>query len=395
MGAFAQMGIGKKKASLFAAATLVVCLCGLLACSGTNAKTTDSGTKAANETTSVSSSEAVLDPYAWKDQYPNQFNSYIDAGYVKYSDKQPNAHGKVNTFFSGTHFSSMTPEVGCFRCHTSQFGPMVEIYGEDLISMDFETFRREVKVGVTCYSCHGNTPGEMVVANSWISEAASKGGIETSTENLVCAQCHSLPDWGAITTNGDPSTWSMLQYGLDPDTYWEHFQSKGVNDPVVPPEESEFNSYTGSIMDKAGATCADCHMSKHKDASGAEYSGHTFQGVTENEALYENCLSCHKNSTVNERKTAVATVKEEYAQRRAPAQAAIDELSAAIETAIASNSISDSTLKQAQQILSKATFYLNYGSDWGDGIHIMGNKPIEECFDKAIATANEGLGLLS
>ena len=90
MGTFAQMGIGKKKASLFAAATLVVCLCGLLACSGTNAKTTDSGTKAANETTSVSSSEAVLDPYAWKDQYPNQFNSYIDAGYVKYSDKQPN-----------------------------------------------------------------------------------------------------------------------------------------------------------------------------------------------------------------------------------------------------------------------------------------------------------------
>lgn len=102
---------------------------------------------------------AILSPHAWKDQYPNQYASYIDAGYETYDDRQPDAHGKVNTFFSATHFSNMTPETGCMRCHTSEFSSLVKEHGDGLFAMDFTDFRRQVTVGVTCYSCHGVSVG--------------------------------------------------------------------------------------------------------------------------------------------------------------------------------------------------------------------------------------------
>ena len=169
-----------------------------------------------------------------KDEYPNQYASYIDAGYETYDDRQPDAHGKVNTFFQRYDFSNMTPETGCMRCHTSEFSSLVKEHGDGLFAMDFTDFRRQVTVGVTCYSCHGNNPGELTPANTWVIDAAKRGGIETDEKNLVCAQCHALPDWGTIMDNPDPSSWSMLQFGLDADAYWEHYEASGNENPIVP-----------------------------------------------------------------------------------------------------------------------------------------------------------------
>ena len=52
--------------------------------------------------------------------------------------------------------------------------------------------------------------------------------------------------------------------------------------------------------------------------------------------------------------------------------------------------IADATL-----LLNKANFYLAYASDPGKGIHSVGGGSSNEgCFDKAVATAGEGMELL-
>ena len=384
---------GKREHKVFLLAACVAfacCLC-LGACAVQQSELSTTGdAPMASET---DAGTAILSPHAWKDQYPNQYASYIDAGYETYDDRQPDAHGKVNTFFSATHFSNMTPETGCMRCHTSEFSSLVKEHGDGLFAMDFTDFRRQVTVGVTCYSCHGNNPGELTPANTWVIDAAKRGGIETDEKNLVCAQCHALPDWGTIMDNPDPSSWSMLQFGLDADAYWEHYEASGNENPIVPAEEMEFNNFVGSIMEKAGATCVDCHMPKAQSDDGTMYSVHIFKGPDCNEELYENCLGCHTDSTVEQRKAAVEEVKADYETRRAPAQAAVDELASAIERA--GNSVDASKVEQATVLLNKATFYLNYGSDWGSGIHNMGNPNNVDCFEDAIAFAEEGTALLA
>ena len=78
----------------------------------------------------------------------------------------------------------------------------------------------------------------------------------------------------------------------------------------------EFNSFVGSIMEKAGATCVDCHMPKAQSDDGTMYSVHIFKGPDCNEELYENCLGCHTDSTVEQRKAAVEEVKADYETRR-------------------------------------------------------------------------------
>lgn len=395
-----------------AAAAMVFLMCISSACSpssNTNEATPENNPCSANTKTftTVHDDEGILDPAAWAEQFPNQYDSWVEAGKAEYSVFDPEmryeAHGKINTFLSMYNMMGNNTTTGCIGCHTSAFPAFVHQYGDSLIDVvddDLFSILREAEdktVGIGCYSCHGNLPGTAVVTKTWIVEAAEKGGVETSDDNLICAQCHSTPDWNQINTNSDPSSWSMLQYGLEAESYWEIYkdcpEELFLTVLNALPGESEFNQYIGSTMDMAGAVCADCHMENKTDENGSPYTDHAFQSVATNEKLYDNCLTCH-TGTVDEIKTSLLSLQSDYMANHDHAKTTINSLRDAIDLAKSSGMVSLETINEAETIYKKAQFFLTYGTDNGSGIHVMGMSAAGECLSIADTIAAEGLAML-
>ncbi len=356
----------------------------------------------------VHDEEAILNPAYWASTYPDEYNSWVEASKATYSvgtaEERNDEHGKINSFLDMFNMMGYNTMTGCIGCHSTAMPALVENYGDDLVDTvnndvsEVLRYAESVTVGISCYSCHGNTPGTAVVTKTWITEAAEEGGIETDDWNLICAQCHATPDWNEINTNSDSSTWSMLQYGLEPDDYWEVYQncSEDMFETALGaiPGESEFNQYMNSTMDMAGANCADCHMVNATNSEGNEYKDHTFQSVLTNEDLYENCLSCH-DGTVDDRKAAIADMEADYTARLQTATDAVNALGEALDKATEAGNVSEDVLAEAQTTYNKAQFYLAYGTDKGNGIHVMGDSAAANCLEDAVDIAEEGQALLS
>lgn len=342
------------------------------------------------------SAEPIIGAEHWKDQFPDQYESYLEAGHATYAHE--GATGKVNA-----HIDVMNPPpgypapfmTGCLSCHSSAYqSVLMEGLGDELFAVDEETVKDMIDVGITCYSCHQNEPGQMAPANQWVLDAAEKGGVATSDENMVCGQCHSMGDFSQQFSNPDSSTWSLLQVGLDPDDVWDYLVAEGNETPIVPTAEVVFNNFIGSTHDMAGATCADCHAETAVDESGASFTKHQWQSVGTDERLYENCSSCHGGTTAD-RKKAVEARQAEFAASMAEAQGAIDALSQKLAEADAAGGADAETAARATTLLNKAVFYLAYGSDQSMGFHNMGSgSATVDCHETAREAAEEGLALL-
>lgn len=343
------------------------------------------------------SAEPIVDAAHWESQYPDQYQSYQEAGHAAYA--HDGATGKVNA-----HVDVMNPPpdypapfmTGCLSCHSSAYqSVLMEGLGDDLFAADVETVKDMIDVGITCYSCHENDPGSLTPVNQWVLDAAEQGGIETSDGNMVCGQCHSMGDFSKQFSDPDSSTWSLLQVGLDPDDVWDYLVAEGNETPIVPTAEVVFNNFLGSTHDKAGATCADCHAQTAVDEAGASYTKHQWQSVGTDEALYENCLSCHSGSA-DDRKKAVEARQEGFSAGMADVQESIDALTRALEEATQAGSADADALARATTLLNKAVFYLAYGSDQSLGFHNMGDgSATVDCHETAREAAEEGLALLA
>ena len=342
---------------------------------------------------------ADIDASQWKDAYPNEYYSWLDSVMTGTNNAQPGYSwdekmGKPLSMAAA--IKSTTPlGAGCISCHNTAFACLFEEYGGDVVTLSETELRHSASysMGITCYSCHGTTPGEMVITKSYIAEAAEAGGIDTSDPNLVCAQCHALPlrVWEDVvgTTKedrsfgvmGDPdtSTWSTLCAGTNADDVYAWFVEQGAKDPKVVIGEMEYQQYRGSTMDRMGVTCATCHMEKATAEDGTEYTRHAWQGATHNTAIFENCASCHQ-TTPDEMNAHVLELQAAYQEKLAEVTAALDGAQAAIE----GSSADEATIAQASDLWFEARFHSRYGQDSSEGIHGIGNENTNYCFDKCL-----------
>lgn len=383
----------KRSIQIGSVAIVVMLVCFLAACSAPSQESTQPAPIASEE----ASIEPIISAAHWKDQYPEQYESYVAAGHATYAHS-PGASGKVNA-----HLDVFDPPAdypapfmtGCLSCHASGYQSIVmDGLGDELFTTDTEVVKEMIDEGITCYSCHGNTPGEMNPVNQWVLDAAEKGGIQTSDENMVCAQCHSMGDFSVQFSDTDSSKWSLLQVGVDPDAVWNYIASNENYTPIVPTAETVFNNFLGSTHDTAGATCVDCHMQTETSDDGKSYTKHIWQSVGVNEGMYENCSACHTD-TAADRKEAVASVQADFAVSASAAQVEIDALTKKIEEATAAGIVPADDIEAATLLKNKAVFYLSYGSDQSNGIHGMGEPSTKKCHETARQTAVEGLALLA
>lgn len=338
--------------------------------------------------------EAQLDASVYEDMFPNEYRSWVLGGKAEYSVTPVYGlgHGKIWAGYDAMNNSIEGLEnvtLSCVSCHSSKIAPLVEKHGDQVANLSIDDYTVAVSTGITCYSCHKNDPGEIQISKWWIEEEAKAGGIETDEINLACAQCHSHPDWSNIDTNPDPMTWSTLGAGTNAESVYNYFLDEGIDTPEVVVTENEFAQYYGSTMEQAGATCSDCHMEDMTSEEGTPYNNHIFTSVLHNENLWNNCSDCHSDS-VEDRKAAVEKVKEEYNDALNAATKAVESLGAALEASDADND----AIKEATALYNKASFFLSWGTDAGNGVHSIGNDEQRETLSKALEMAQQGIDLL-
>ena len=342
----------------------------------------------------------------WAEAFPYQVESYLKgADVVAVDDKDYSSYGPelVGHYFaldlvSGAEHLGIS-KTSCFSCKSPDFMTLLNEYGTNAYTLDYEEVKAGMTEAISCYDCHGDQPGEIVLTRPWMEGELVAGLKGISDENLSCAQCHTM----YIHNAGTDAVELTYKYGLDADSLLKYFdetdRTSGVDEATGTKmldmtEHSELTSIQGSKMNDMGVTCADCHMEKKTAEDGTAYTNHIWESPLKSETLIENnCLTCHSNETTESMKAKIVKNQETVAEAVAEASAKVEEYHTALADAVKAGTLDEDTLDQARYLYRAAAYYVCFqGLDGSDGAHNMSFNT--ECLDKAIACVNEGMSLL-
>lgn len=289
----------------------------------------------------------------------------------------------------------------CLTCKTPDFTATVNSMGVGAYKVDFEEMYATVSEPVSCYNCHANTPGTMVITHDYMANAMG-GEIEAnrvSASVVSCAQCH-------IEYYFDPDTKATTApyTGLDnmnPDDILAFYNTIGYVDytnentgvGMLKVQHPEFETFMGEGSKHKGMyTCADCHMGVSYTDKGDPYASHYLVSPLQNEELIRNtCSMCHTGDL--ELNALVGTIQQRITTRENEVSALLVELNSKLAAAIEAGTLDQETIDQAKTLDRNAQFYWDFiFVENSEGAH---NSALSEaCLDKAEALANEALALL-
>jgi nitrite reductase (cytochrome c-552) len=208
----------------------------------------------------------------------------------------------------------------CLSCKTPFAPPLQKTMGKDYYAKPYKEVLAQIPekhrtLGVACIDCHDNNDMSLKLSRDFTLTAALKDmGREPASltrqekRSLVCAQCHvtyNIPKdkemhsvglffpwqnskWGAITIE------DIVKKIRSDDSYREWTQKvTGFKLGFIRHPEFEFFS-NNSVHWKAGAACADCHMSYTK-VGVAKVSDHRVMSPLKND--FKGCVQCHSEGT--------------------------------------------------------------------------------------------------
>jgi len=233
------------------------------------------------------------------------------------------------------------------------------------------------------------------------------GLLDKPNATLQCGQCHVEYNCNSGTEPG-----SGNKVGYD-DRRTNHFPLKNALDllahydnvkfrdfkhavtgaSLVKLQHPEMETYWGSVHDKAGVTCADCHMPKEKNKAGKTFTGH--QVVRPKDHVKQSCVSCHahKDSSVEEKLYQIQTVQNYTKGRMRETEVAIGKL---IDTYAKAKEkgIAEETLAKARKQHEIAhVLWEWWTAENSDGWH--NPKLAQDSLFLAIVEANKGTQLLN
>ncbi len=375
-------------------------------------------------------SYGVITADKWADQYPNEYNSYLEnAKNVPYNYSEDIAeipdetsvglsllngdfsaeseksdyletnpeiktlglgygYAKFYTEPAGHTYSLYTVEhngrlsektrISCYACKTPQYTAQETTdleNGEDFYHKPFTS--AEYTENISCANCHENdNPTQLkVTRKNWI-VAMGEDASTVPLESQVCGQCHC--DYSMDPVSGEPtSPYSGGLDSMDPDNalawYDEHnyvdwtYESTGAQMISVRHAEFEFNYVDGgSHMAQLGYTCADCHMGTAVDAEGNAYTNHMWSDPLENEELIKSNCSSCHEDIVSE----VKALQEDIDGRTTVLGKRAEQFIKNFEDAINSKSITEDQKKELQYVQRAACFYWNLiAAENSEGAH--------------------------
>ncbi|HEY3308180.1 MAG TPA: ammonia-forming cytochrome c nitrite reductase subunit c552 [Desulfuromonadaceae bacterium] len=192
--------------------------------------------------------------------------------------------------------------VGCIHCHDPH-GAQARIVRDELIN--------QIDKGNKMFAGKDGKTDLKVIS---FRDGFRKIGImKKSDSRMLCAQCHveyacgKGYEFGSAKGIGydDPRTNHMPLKQVK--QLLEHYRQLNFFDfkhevtgaQLVKLQHPEAETYSGSIHDKAGVTCSDCHMPKQKGKNGKMFSTHGV--VRPKNHIKESCLGCHPKDSVEKK----------------------------------------------------------------------------------------------
>lgn len=372
---------------------------------------------------SVEGTAVPTDPKAWGETYTLQYESYLlnyrqipqpfGGSDVKSKlDMYPSARG----FYAGLGFAaefnasrghvySLEDVVSvrrakaaavCLTCKTSALPQLVGKYGaEGFYRADFGTLAKEAEFPIGCANCHNPEDMSRVITNPALKAALMKAGKAPDSADpsemrkLACAQCHveyyfdysdyqlTLP-WD----NGTAPQQIELYYESIGFIDWKHAVS-GI--PLIKVQHPEYETYTDSIHDMMGLSCADCHMPP-LEKDGLAYTSHWWTSPL-NHIGDSPCLMCH-DGTADELRSRVLGLQVDAARRLGSIGDALSGVHALVGSRRAG--LSDEKFAQVSELVRKAQFRLDWVfSENSTGFH--NNSMLMGLLDEAEALLDEAV----
>lgn len=329
----------------------------------------------------------------WQKQFPHVVASFTEGGKAspedinKYGIFAENGHSTLEQTFVAAYPN--TPEsfsVACLSCHSSGYEWAYEKYGDQVMAIKWSDVKGD-NPGMdfwSCYLCHGNKPGEVLATNTIYSSRITDDIPKFAPGEAVCAQCHTVFTGLEALTSDLEGVYDVHKNGYDLDGIYDALvectssnpnqSNDALGDGVIFDEETgiktygtgsylDIEMYQGSIHQKAGLSCVDCHMPVEIAKDGTEFRSHNASGsVFENPAALSMCMLCHTSDTVKTTDDLVAFTKqlqEHAGERYFQVRDVQKELRDAILTAIQAGK-NEELIQAARDAYSRGDFYLAY-----------------------------------
>jgi formate-dependent nitrite reductase cytochrome c552 subunit len=196
-----------------------------------------------------------------------------------------------------------TNPVGCIHCHDPH-GTQPRVVRDALI----QAIEKEPSTNI--FARNGKTDLKVISFRDGFRKIGVMGKVDS---RMMCAQCHveyncnAGSQWsdGAKVGFGDRRTnhfplknsLQLLKHYKELDFY--DFRHAVTGARLVKFQHPEAESYAGSVHDRAGVQCHQCHMPQQKGKNGKFFSNHGV--VRPRNHVKESCLGCHPDSTAEQK----------------------------------------------------------------------------------------------
>ena len=354
----------------------------------------------------------VIPASEWAETYPDVYASYVknqeNSEIIDHVEEYPqiaviyegmafnkfygSARGHYYTVEDVTSTGRPHKLANCFTCKTPDFTAKVNNEGVSAYTIAFEDMLAEVNESVSCYNCHANTAGELVVTHTYLADAMGEQLSGLNAETASCAQCH-------VEYYFDPATKAVtLPYdsmeAMHPDAILALFDELNFADYTNPRtgvaqikvQHPEFETYMGKgSVHAAQFSCADCHMAKETNANGETFTSHYWVSPLASDSIKASCAACHPDL-----EGFVKGIQAKAEERTIAIGTKLEELTNKLADAAASGSYSEDDLNAIRTLNRQGQFYWDFVFvENSEGAH--NSRLTNECLDKAEKLIDEAL----
>lgn len=364
----------------------------------------------------------VISVDEWKSYYPeiyaslamNKDNVGTDGVRLEYPEETP----QIVTLYDGMAFSKDYGEAightytlddiskttrphklaNCLTCKTPDFTALVNNLGTEVYSQPFDSVYSQVSESVTCYSCHANTPGTIVISSDYMAKAMQDeiDSKKVDSSNVSCAQCH-IEYYFDPQTKATSVPYDSLE-NMNPDSILAYYNKMGFVDYTnkmtevgqIKVQHPEFETYMGEgSVHKNTYTCADCHMGVSYDKKGNPYANHNLTSPLDNKDLIkETCSVCHKDLA-----SQVRAIQENVTERENEIADLLVEINQRFADKLERGRINDKKADKVRSLIRDAQFYWDFVYvENSEGAH--NSKLAKDCLDKAENLAKQALEIV-
>ena len=260
-------------------------------------------------------------PAAYRGRAPLQYQSYIGGQQQNEKTSKFEKFPALTEIYAGMPFSEDyyttrnhqyaledirairrgKPTAFCLTCKTADYSWLLKEMGEaNLNAAAFNQVDPRVTHPISCIDCHDTRTFSLAITRPSLVKGLSKIGIDINQatgaqmRTYACAQCH-VEYFFNRSTNELILPWDN---GIKPEDIERFFQERNWADwthpaagvPLVKIQHPEFENYQGSVHDRLGVSCADCHMPQ-VETDGKAITSHAW--ISPLLTIDESCGRCH------------------------------------------------------------------------------------------------------